>query len=280
MPAAALVTHQESEPVSEHFKAAPDALISGSIKYFAAAPDLAPIEAAETMSVQASNVHSPSPISDSYERCEGCTRVACALAPLHPQNKTNHLIWKCQESAYGNFSNHAGSLTTTRTTSTPDDDGPLRSTTHPHLRSHLWHPSTPALSPSRVTTRGLHPRFYGISPQPGPVSRHSGHPLFRPNFGLRWLSLTAEGRPAPFWALARMSVGCAIKCLSLEEHITGPPSICPKVLWTAPRPRVLVHRLSSAVPLTARISHSQSGPLSTHMPALAKHLSGFPASLF
>ncbi|KAJ7468000.1 hypothetical protein FB451DRAFT_1177660 [Mycena latifolia] len=64
-----------------------------------------------------------SKIKNAIGRCEGCTRVACALAPLHPQDETNRPIWKYQESAYGNFPNRgssaAASLTTTATTSTP-----------------------------------------------------------------------------------------------------------------------------------------------------------------
>ncbi|KAJ7471733.1 hypothetical protein FB451DRAFT_1399050 [Mycena latifolia] len=100
--------------------------------------------------------------------------------PLHPQDETNHPIWKYQESAYGNFPNRgssaAASLTTTVTTSIPDE-GTTRQRRppmqHDSSASALSSsaPSAPVLSPSCIATRGLHPRFYGISPQPGPISR-------------------------------------------------------------------------------------------------------------
>ncbi|KAJ7489504.1 hypothetical protein FB451DRAFT_1167171 [Mycena latifolia] len=112
-------------------------------------------------------------------RCEGCTRAACALTPLHPQDETNRPIWKYQESAYGNFPNRgstaAASLTTTATVSTPDG-GTIRRR-HPPMQHDS---SLPALSSSApIRTRALalthrhdlHPRSYGISPQSGPVSR-------------------------------------------------------------------------------------------------------------
>ncbi|KAJ7450462.1 hypothetical protein FB451DRAFT_1410433 [Mycena latifolia] len=104
-----------------------------------------------------------------------------AYAPAAAADETNHLIWKYQESAYGNFPNRgstaAASLTMTATVSTPDGGTTRRR--RPPMQHDSSAPAISSSAPIRtcalalyaVATRGLHPRSYGILPQPGPVSR-------------------------------------------------------------------------------------------------------------
>ncbi|KAJ7440979.1 hypothetical protein FB451DRAFT_1414900 [Mycena latifolia] len=99
-------------------------------------------------------------------RCEGCTRAACALAPLHPQDETNRPIWKYQESTYGNFPNRssfaAASLTTTTTVSTPDG-GTIRRR-HPPMQHDSSAPVLSSSAPIRTCALTLTRRHSQPSP--------------------------------------------------------------------------------------------------------------------